>query len=116
MRKYNVVDLEPLFSQKYEDLNLETHTHMFSGVQLFATPWTISHQGPLSMGFSRQEYWSGLLFPTPWDLPNQGIEPISPAAPVLAVGFYTTEPPGKLKFGDRHYQMVSYCFGPLRLL
>ena len=44
-----------------------------------ATPWTIAHQAPLSMGFSRQEYWSGLPFPSPGDLPNPGIEPRSPA-------------------------------------
>ena len=45
-----------------------------SCVQLFATPWTVAYQGPLSMGFSRQEYWSGLPFPSPGDLPNPGIE------------------------------------------
>ena len=50
-----------------------------SRVQLFATPWTVSHQAPLPMGFSRQEYWSGLPFPSPGDLPNPGIEPRSPA-------------------------------------
>ena len=44
-----------------------------------ATPWTVACQGPLSMGFSRQEYWSGLLFPSPEDLPDPGIEPRSPA-------------------------------------
>ena len=44
-----------------------------------ATPWTVAHQAPLSMGFSRQEYWSGLPFPSPEDLPNLGIEPGSPA-------------------------------------
>ena len=44
-----------------------------------AIPWTVAHQDPLSMGFSRQEYWSGLLFPSPGDLPNPGIEPGSPA-------------------------------------
>ena len=49
----------------------------FSCVQLFATLWTITHQAPLSMGFSRLEYWSGLPFPSPGDLPNPGIEPIS---------------------------------------
>ena len=43
------------------------------------TPWTVAHQAPLSMGFSRQEHWSGLPFPSPGDLPNPGIEPISPA-------------------------------------
>ena len=50
-------------------------------------------QAPLSMGFSRQEYWSGLPFPPPGDLPHPGIEPMSPT---LAGGFFTTEPPGKL--------------------
>ena len=44
-----------------------------------ATPWTVAHQAPLSLGFSRQEYWSGLPFPSPWDLPDPGIEPRSPA-------------------------------------
>ena len=50
-----------------------------SHIRLFATPWTIAHQPPLSMGFSRQEYWSGLPFPSPGDLPNPGTEPGSPA-------------------------------------
>ena len=50
----------------------------------------MAHQTPLSMGFPRQGYWSGLLFPSPGDLPNPGIEPTSPA---LAGGFFTTEPP-----------------------
>ena len=51
----------------------------FSQVQLFATTWTAAHQAPLSMGFSRQEYWSGLPFPPPGDLPHPGNEPTSPA-------------------------------------
>ena len=51
---------------------------MPSHVQLFATPWTAAHQASLSMGFSRQEYWSGLLFPSPGNMPNLGIEPGSP--------------------------------------
>ena len=51
----------------------------FSCVQCFANLWTVAHQAPLSMGFSRQEYWSGLPFPSPRDLPNLGIEPRSPA-------------------------------------
>ena len=50
-----------------------------SRVRLFATPWTVARQAPLSMGFSRQEYWSGLRFPSPGDLPDPGIEPKSPA-------------------------------------
>ena len=53
--------------------------------QLFVTPWTVAHQAPLSVGFSRQEYWSGLPFPSPEDLPDPGIEPMSPA---LAGGFF----------------------------
>ena len=62
-------------------------------LQLFATPWTIACQAPLSMEFSRQEYWSGLPFPPPQDLPNLETEPVFPA---LANGFFTTEPLGKL--------------------
>ena len=56
------------------------------------TLWTIAHQAPLSMGFPRQEYCSGLPFPSPQDLPDPGIEPVASA---LATGFFTTEPPGK---------------------
>ena len=65
-----------------------------SHVQLFATPWTVAYQAPLSMGFSRQEYWSGLPFPSPGDLPNPGIEPEFPAFQADAL---TSEPPGKHK-------------------
>ena len=62
-----------------------------SRVRLFATPWTVAYQALPSMGFSWQEYWSGLPFPSPGDLPDPGIEPVSPAP---AGGFFTTEPPG----------------------
>ena len=55
-------------------------------------PWTVAHQAPLSMGFSRQEYWSGVPFPSPGDLPDPGIEPRSPA---LRADALTSEPPGK---------------------
>ena len=65
---------------------------LLSHVQLFATPWTVAHQAPLSMGFSRQEYWSGLPFPSPGDLPNPGIEPMSPA---LQAASLPSKPPGK---------------------
>ena len=61
-----------------------------SHVWLFATSWTVACQAPLSMGLSRQEYWSELPFPPPWDLPNPGIEPMSLASPALAGGFFTT--------------------------
>ena len=62
----------------------------FSHVQLFATPWTIAHQAPLSMGFSKQEYWSALPCPPPGDLPNPGIKPVSRMSPALAGRFFTT--------------------------
>ena len=61
-----------------------SHTHTVSCVQLFATPWTAAHQAPQSMGFSRQEYWSGVPFPPPGDLPDPGIEHLSLASPDLA--------------------------------
>ena len=60
-----------------------------------STPWTVALQAPLYMGFSRQEYWSGLPFPTPGDLPDPGIKPMSLVSPALAGGFFTTVPLGK---------------------
>ena len=57
----------------------------FSHVQLFATPWTVAHQAPLSMGFSRQEYWSESPCPPPGDLPNPGIKPTFPALQVSSL-------------------------------
>jgi len=65
---------------------------VLSHVRLFVTPWTVAHQAPLSMGFSRQEYWSGLPFPSPGDLPDPGIEPRSPTLQAYAL---TSESPGK---------------------
>ena len=61
-------------------------------MRLFGTPWTVAYQAPPSLGFSRQEYWSGVPFPTPGDLPNPGIEPTSP---VLSAEFFTPASPGK---------------------
>ena len=63
-----------------------------SCVRLFAIPWTVVYQASLSMGFSRQEYWSGLPFPSPGDLPDPGMEPRSPA---LQADALPCEPPGK---------------------
>ena len=54
------------------------------------TPWTVAHQVPLSMGFSRQKYWSGFPFPSPGDLPNPGTKPRSLTSPALAGGFFMT--------------------------
>ena len=65
------------------------------------TPWTVACQASLSMGFPRWKYWSGLPFPSPGDLPDPGIELVSPA---LASGFFTTEPPGKFPL---HYEKES---------
>ena len=60
---------------------VQMHIQLLSHVQLFVTPWTVACQAPLSMGFSRQKYWSGLPFPSPGDLPDSGIEPKSPVSP-----------------------------------
>jgi len=59
----------------------------FSRVRLFETLWTVACQAPLSMGFSRQEYWSGMLCSPPGDLPNLGIEPLAPASPALQADY-----------------------------
>ena len=62
-------------------------------------PWIVARHVPLSMRFSRQEYWRGLPFPPPGDLPDPGVEPMSPMSPVLAGRFFTTEPPGNPSSG-----------------
>ena len=67
---------------------------MLSRVQLFVTPWTVTCHAPLSMGFSRQQYWSGLPFPSLGAPPNPGIEPASPESPALQADSLLTEPPG----------------------
>ena len=66
-----------------------------SHVRLFMTPWTVALQAPLSMGFSRQEYWSGWPSPPTVDLPKPGIKPRSPVSPALKGRFFTTVPHGK---------------------
>ena len=68
----------------------------FSHVQLSAAPWTVAHQAPLSLEFSRQEYWSGLPFPPPGDRPDAGIKPMSLVSPALTGRFFTTSPPGPI--------------------
>ena len=65
---------------------------LLSRVRLFVAPWTVAYQAPPSMGFSRQECWSGLPFPSPGDLPDPGIEPWSPT---LQADALPSEPPGK---------------------
>ena len=74
---------------------LKVKVKLLSRVWLFATPWTVTYQAPPSMGFSRQEYWSGWPFPPPGDLPNPGIEPRFPA---LEADTLPSEPRGKYKY------------------
>ena len=75
---------------------------MLSCVQLFATLWTIASQAPLSIEFSRQEYWTGLPFPSPGDFPHPGFKPVSPA---LAGRVFTTESCGK----PQNVYLVAAC-------
>ena len=77
---------------KHNHTSEVSEVKLLSRVQLFGTPWTVAYQAPPSMGFSKQEYWSGLAFPSSGDLPDPGIKPSSPA---LAGEYFTTEPPGK---------------------
>ena len=69
--------------------HIKSHVRLLSRVPLFATPWAVARQAPLSVGFPRQEYWSGLPFSSPGDLPDPGIEPVSLVSPALAGGFFT---------------------------
>ena len=81
----------------YSKEDVRSMLSRFSPIQLFATQWTVACQAPLSTGFSKQEYWSGLPCPPPGDLPDPGIEPMSPSC--IAGRFFTDEPPGKPKIG-----------------
>ena len=76
----------------YHTASLKVKVKSLSRVRLFATPWTVAYQAPLSMGFSRQECCSGLPFPSPGDLPNPGIEP---GSPTLQADALPSEPSGK---------------------
>ena len=82
-------DLSSINKKAY---SLKMKVKSLSHVQLFVTPWTVAYQAPLSIGFSRQEYLSGLPFPSPGDLPNPGIEPGSLS---LQADALPSEPPGK---------------------
>ena len=83
-------------------------------VWLFVTPWTITHQTPLSMVFSRQEYWRGLPFPSAGDLPDPGIEPRYPA---LQADSLPSEPPGNpwLTY-QLSYQILFFLWWPIRII
>ena len=71
------------------------HDYLISCIQLFATLWTVSYLAPLSMEFSRQEYWSGVPYPPAGDLPDPGIKPAFRTSPAFAGRFFTAEPQGK---------------------
>ena len=81
---------------------------LLSHVQLFATPWTVAHQAPLSMGFLRQEPWSGLPCPPPWDLPHPGIKPVSLMYPNWQAGSLPLAPPGKPPMNGASCQILDY--------
>ena len=74
-----------------------------------AIQWPVVHQAPLSMGFSRQEYWGGLPFPTPEHLHNPVIKPMSLLSPALAGRFFTTAPPWKLQFSSVAQSCLTLC-------
>ena len=94
-------------------MNILVKVKSLSRVRLFATPWTVAYHAPPSMGFSRQEYWSGLPFPSPGYLPNPGIEPGSPA---LEADALTSEPPGK-PLNILLYDIIIYiCNVSLKLI
>ena len=85
-----------------------------SSVQLFGIPWTVVYQASLSVGFSRQDYWSGLPFPSPGDLPDPGIEPRSPA---LQANALPSEPPGKpvvVQGGGKEMQLQVMKITPIQ--
>ena len=89
----------------------------FSHIQLFATLWTVGCQAPLSMGFSRQEYWSGLPCPSSGCLPNSGIKPVSLLSPAGACRFFTTSTTWEALNGTSHFRgslaevfMWALCF------
>ena len=82
----------PIVSRWISNNKLLSEMKSLSPVQLFETLWSVAHQAPLSMGFSRQEYWSGLPFPSPGYLPNSGIEPVSST---FQADTLTSEPPEK---------------------
>ena len=109
----------PHFLFEYRVPRVLTHVyvcaHSLSCIWLFVTPWTVDHKAPLSMEFSRQEYWIRLPFLPPGDLPNPGIEPLSTCL-LHAGGFFTTEAPRKLQLVHYHVNndpahMRRYCVG-----
>ena len=110
------IQLQNIFmTPKENSIYIKVKVKSLSRVRLFATPWTVAYQAPPSMGFFRQEYWSGFPFPSPGDLPNPGVEPRFPA---LEANALTSEPPGKsfqyiLNDGYYyHYMRLNHSMAP----
>ena len=103
--------LESSLDCKIKPVNLKVKVKSLSRVRLSATPWTVAYQAPPSMGFSRQNHWSGLPFPSPGDLPKPGIKPGSPA---LQADALTSEPPGKPSWSEKEinceYSLEDWCW------
>ena len=99
---WKVTRMEGLW-KPYYNVMCAVELSCFSHVWLFAILWTVAHQAPLSIRLSRQECWSGLLSPPPEDVPDPRIKPVSPSAPALAGGFFTSEPSGEPI-------IMLYCF------
>ena len=91
-----------MVGRHHRPMDVKKEVKLLSHVQLFVIPWTVTYQAPLSMGFSRQEYWSGLPFPSPRNLlPYPTIEP---GSPTLQADALPSEPPGKPEFRGRRPQ------------
>ena len=107
-----------LSHQESPSTALKVKVKSLSCVRLFATPWTKVHQAPPSMGFSRQEYWSGLPFPSPGNIPDPGLEPRFPS---LQADTLTSEPPGNLATnlliveGQWHSMSTMVWQGPIEV-
>ena len=105
------LSLPPHTSALLPPTNLRSHLAQFlNHVHLFVAPWAVAYQAPLTIKYSRQEYWSGVTFPLPGDLPNPGIEPTSLESPALAGRFFTTEPPGKPKHSKVKPHKMKYTW------
>ena len=100
--------IEPMSSALAGGFFVGVPSH-FSCVRLFETLWTIAHQAPLSVELSRQEYWSQLPCPPLGDLPDPGIEPVSPATLALQANFFIAETPGKPRCSSLPLE-ICICF------
>ena len=107
--------LQNWHNQAVLSFHLHVYCH-FSHAWIFANLWTIARQAPLSMGFSRQEYWSGLPFPPPGDLPDPGIEPVSLISPALAGRFFITSATWEAQFPSVLFKINGWSLSDPQLL